>query len=205
MASGFLSGEQQGDGRYIVRERHKHVWTEVYFPAYGWIPFDATEGAQEIKSITQNSTNSRAEGWRWLFNHGPIPPLMLTVVLVIAGYLIKTELLPRLGIGAAPVAAYAPLPPTNQQIAAAYRSACDILGSRGYERYAYETPSEFLDRMYSSLPISETSNALKQLTSQHAIYVYGSTIATEADVAQSKQALSILKATARSLKRVSAV
>ncbi|HZU18989.1 MAG TPA: transglutaminase domain-containing protein, partial [Candidatus Dormibacteraeota bacterium] len=29
-------------GRYVVRESDAHTWVEVYFPTYGWIPFEPT-------------------------------------------------------------------------------------------------------------------------------------------------------------------
>jgi len=42
-APGTLTGED-GNGREIVEVRNKdaHSWVEVFFPGYGWIPFEAT-------------------------------------------------------------------------------------------------------------------------------------------------------------------
>ena len=43
LATGFVPGEKDGlSGRFVVRERDAHVWTEVYFPGVGWQGFDPT-------------------------------------------------------------------------------------------------------------------------------------------------------------------
>ncbi len=31
-----------GTGAYVYRERNAHAWVEVYFPKYGWVPFEPT-------------------------------------------------------------------------------------------------------------------------------------------------------------------
>jgi hypothetical protein len=42
LAVGFVIEESdvQGDGTYLVRDRNAYTWTEVFFPTYGWIPFN---------------------------------------------------------------------------------------------------------------------------------------------------------------------
>jgi transglutaminase-like putative cysteine protease len=49
VALGFrLDPESMEDGAFIVRDRHAHMWTEVYFERYGWIAFDPTDLAEAV-------------------------------------------------------------------------------------------------------------------------------------------------------------
>ena len=45
LASGYGAGDYNPiTGYYEVRLNHAHSWAEIYFPEYGWAPFDPTPG-----------------------------------------------------------------------------------------------------------------------------------------------------------------
>ncbi len=45
MAVGFTTGRRIGPDRYQVTDADVHTWPEVWFPRYGWVPFEPTKGA----------------------------------------------------------------------------------------------------------------------------------------------------------------
>lgn len=60
VAVGFLPGKLQGSDTWLVNDRDAHSWVEVYFPRYGWIPFEPTPGAH-LPSNTSTSSPHYAQ------------------------------------------------------------------------------------------------------------------------------------------------
>ncbi|MGY4646129.1 transglutaminase family protein [Cellulomonas sp. URHB0016] len=43
---GFLPGDNDGDGQYVVTGRKSHAWPELYFEGSGWVRFEPTPAVQ---------------------------------------------------------------------------------------------------------------------------------------------------------------
>ncbi|MCS7066470.1 MAG: transglutaminase family protein, partial [Fimbriimonadales bacterium] len=62
VASGYLLTERDPQtGEYVVRDRHRHLWTEVYFSGIGWVPFDATQNAPVINGGNLTGSDSASD------------------------------------------------------------------------------------------------------------------------------------------------
>lgn len=42
VAVGFTRGQRQADGSWVVTTHDAHAWPELFFPGYGWLPFEPT-------------------------------------------------------------------------------------------------------------------------------------------------------------------
>lgn len=63
--NGFLGGQWNDFGQYLaVTQNDAHSWVEVWFPAYGWIPFDPTPGSTGVEGRASTSLL----GLRFLFD-----------------------------------------------------------------------------------------------------------------------------------------
>ena len=61
MTTGYTTGNlADGSHIYVVTDRHSHGWTEVFFPGYGWIPFEPTPGRDIPVAIPPEEQARRA-------------------------------------------------------------------------------------------------------------------------------------------------
>jgi hypothetical protein len=175
VASGFLSGEFDADGQYYtVRERDKHLWTEVYFPGYGWVPFDATTDARDVTPRDDDQGLLSGKGWLGaLLRRGVLPPFALGLGLVLVAWVAVAEYRRRYGGG------QRRLMPTDlsaeaARVLAAYGGMSRKLARRGLDRAATETPAEYRVRVRSALAGEpDAVRALERLTELVVLARYG--------------------------------
>ena len=59
VAAGFTSGNYDDDReRWVVDDTDAHTWVEVWFPRYGWLPFDPTPGRGTLDAPYTNASVS---------------------------------------------------------------------------------------------------------------------------------------------------
>ncbi|HEX5249466.1 MAG TPA: transglutaminaseTgpA domain-containing protein [Gaiellales bacterium] len=81
VAVGFMPGKLQGSDTYLVNDRDAHAWVEVYFPGYGWIPFEPTPGSH----LPSNSSTSSPAFASIRTGGGGTPPGLTTYLGAIFG------------------------------------------------------------------------------------------------------------------------
>ncbi len=73
LVNGFQTGSYNRIGHdFIVRERDAHSWVEVYFPEYGWVPFDPTppDPNPVIPSVWDDYLDAASLFWNeWIINY----------------------------------------------------------------------------------------------------------------------------------------
>ncbi len=91
LVAGYGAGEYSSlSGYYTVHANDAHAWTEVYFPGYGWVPFDATPG--------WTPSPYTAPVQRWLFSSSlqGLPELPFGALAAAGQALLGTALWPLL-------------------------------------------------------------------------------------------------------------
>ncbi len=180
VATGFLSGDRQPDGTFIVREKHRHQWTEIYFPGHGWIIFDPTEGARDVTS--GNNRDGKARNiWQVLTRRfGHLPAVLLLGAIGLLLFAVANELRGRRSQAQ-----------MVSQVVRRYLRAVRMLEKYGLKRPGWMTPSEYAALVQRSLPeLAEPIWALTRLL-ERSEYGHG---VGEAEVAQADRYLHQIRA-----------
>ena len=193
VASGFVAGDEVSPRSYVVKEKHKHVWCEVYFTNIGWVPFDATEGTNGVDTESDNTVTKHETPLRWLTAHGPVPPVLALLIIGLAVFVLKSELGSRLRKKHRNLGKYDPLPELNALINDEYNRACSKLARRGFRRNPAFTPTMYASSIDAcSGDLAEQTRGvaavLTTLTNLHAAFCYGLQNATRADIDRARQA-----------------
>lgn len=181
LVNGYGPGAYDGRlGRFVVREYDAHTWPEVYFPKYGWIPFEPTPdgvyspiprptapaAGADVPSVgaeTPTPTSGRADqGARDLPQPaapggagGPrswLPLVALVLVLLAGLYLALSRYLrPRTAAGV-------------------WRRAQLLTQLAGLPPLTGETPIEYGDRVAGAIP--EAATDIRRLAGAFAVVAY---------------------------------
>lgn len=199
VASGFITGDLDPETQwYVVRERHKHQWTEVYFPGTGWVTFDATDGAEDISAQRAAGAAHRPRSLlAFLLGRGWLPPIALLAFVSMLAYVLKVEVWDRFARRVANGGAWA-LAPENAAIVASYEALCCLLARKGLGRAPAETPWEYESRLRD--PLSQCRSAAEAVSALTTLVVaarYGRAVATTGDVSRAAAALEAARAALR--------
>lgn len=146
VASGFLSGLYDSESMtYFVRERDKHLWSEVWFDGVGWVQFDPTTDARDVTPSEEDRQSAAGIGWlKTLLSRGPVPLVMGLTALFLVAWAVLSEVRRT---RRARRAAIGDLSPWAVQTLQAYLTLGGRLRRFGLGRASWETPQEHCSRM----------------------------------------------------------
>lgn len=208
LVGGYGSGQYNSlTGYYEVRASDAHSWAEVYFPEYGWVPFDPTPGwiPQPYPTPVQTWLFSNSSGaffeasipfisstfTQAIIGFNLIAPILgivlVIVVLVVGGSFLIRYLLKRYANYQANQYTHLTSHPLRQAILRLYQQAVTLLSHKKYEkREKWETFGEYAARL-------NKFSGLKHLSQAADIAAYSPKPPTKNIVTRAKKALMVLK------------
>jgi transglutaminase-like putative cysteine protease len=152
--------ERDGAGRFTVRERDAHAWAEIFFKGVGWVPFDATDGAQEAEGAGRSDSTS---GLAWLNAAWFIWSVKSLAFLIFAGGVLLTVRY----VANRPVR-----DPRHERLVQLYGRFNQVLAKRsGTRRMIEQTPEEYFAALRPTL--AEDAARVEALTAAFLYAMFG--------------------------------
>ncbi|MCC6442487.1 MAG: transglutaminase domain-containing protein [Armatimonadetes bacterium] len=192
VVSGFAPGDYDPERKvHVVRDMHRHLWAELYFPEYGWIIFDP----QPIRSVndgTEDSSSGSNRFWNMVnrvIGRGFMPKFFVGLIFLISIYVgvafLSDALSRRQRFG--------PTAPDDHagQVIALYQKTGGRLERMGFPRPPYETSLEFRETLSDRLGEGEAArpilDSLARLTELFHHARYSGQSVTAEDAAQARE------------------
>lgn len=184
VVTGFAPGtpSEANPKEFILRARDKHAWAEVFFPSYGWVPFDATtETGTATPQAPAEEKAAQTGGLSALIRQRPLPFLLGGLGLLALLYVLKAEVVDRFvwrkrGLMAAGHAG---------EVALLYLKTTRAITRRGVARPVTMTPGAYTAKVRAYLGDS-VAEPLAHLTARAETALYGPDAVSEADVAAAR-------------------
>ena len=196
MTTGYTTGNSHGSANlYIVSDHHSHGWSEVYFPGYGWIPFEPTPGSEIPAAIPPEERLRPALGGEGGSDAGDLPceieedcedfeALFDEEDVVTRGFAaegwtgtVRTALPWMIGLAAGAViliviawGTWRWLWATPRDLGTAYGRLRRIGGLASLPKRDHQTPHQWASRLAAALPGQEA--AIYQIVNAYAQHTY---------------------------------